>query len=131
MKNKTDIQSRKDIEILISAFYQKLLVDEEVGFIFTKVAKINLEEHLPILCDFWEGILFQTTKYKRNTMQAHLDLHQKHQLTKSHFERWLQLFGVTIDELFVGQKAHQAKVRALSIATVIQMKIEGAGKLKK
>jgi len=131
LKNKSDIQSREDIELLINAFYKKLLVDDELGIIFTKVAKINLEEHLPILCDFWEGILFQSNKYRRNAMQAHLDLHQKHQLTKMHFERWLKIFDDTVDELFVGQKAHQAKVRALSIATVIQMKIEGTGRLKK
>ena len=51
----------------------------------------------------------------------------KHQLTKAHFDRWLMLFDETVDELFVGQTAHKAKVRALSIATVIQLKIDGVG----
>lgn len=120
---KTDIQNREDIERLIFAFYEQLLKDEELGFIFTEVAKINLLTHLPILYDFWESVLFHTGNYKRNAMQMHLDLHQKHRLTEKHFNRWLSIFDKTVDDLFLGPTANRAKVRALSIATVIQMKI--------
>ncbi len=35
---------------------------------------------------------------------------------KAHFDRWLELFLATVDELFSGPKAEEAKGRALSIA---------------
>jgi hemoglobin len=56
-------------------------------------------------------------------MRVHIDLHQKEPLTQAHFERWLAHFNATVDEMFVGPKAHLAKERALSIATVMRIKI--------
>lgn len=97
--------------------------DEEIGFIFTDVAKINLEHHLPILHDFWESTLFHTARYSGNPIQVHLALNQKVKLTKAHFDRWLHLWNATIDSLFSGPTADQAKTRALSIATIMQLKL--------
>ena len=54
MSNKTDITTRADIKLVIEKFYDKLLVDELVGFLFTEVIQLNLKEHLPRLVDFWE-----------------------------------------------------------------------------
>ena len=120
---KEDIQNRADIAEFINRFYDKLLSDRLMAHLFTDVAKINLKEHLPILYDFWENILFQTGNYRRDTMKPHLDLHRMYPLTDEHFDRWLKLFDESVDELFEGEKARQAKVRALSIATVIRIKI--------
>lgn len=121
---KYDIQNRADIEMLIGAFYQKLLVDPIVGPIFTDVAQIDLVAHLPILCDFWENILFHVAKYKGNTMELHLELHDKYPLSQMHFDRWLDSFNETVDNYFEGDRATLAKTRAHSIALLIQMKIE-------
>jgi hemoglobin len=104
-------------------FYDKLLVDDVVGYLFTEVIELNLEEHFPRLVDFWEVQLLGAGKYDGNPMKIHLDLHHKEALTKAHFERWLDHFNSTVDELFEGPKAHLAKERALSIATVMQIKI--------
>lgn len=120
---KPDIQNREDISKLINAFYEKLLEDDLLASIFIEVAQIDLVEHLPILYDFWESVLFQAGKYKRNAMEVHLDLHQMHRLEEKHFNRWLALFNETVDQFFEGETANQAKTRALSIATVIKMKI--------
>lgn len=97
-------------------------MDEEIGFIFTDIAKIDLEHHLPILFDFWEMVLFNTNNYQRNTLQKHVELHQKFPLKKSHFDKWLSLFKTTIDENFSGKMASLAKERADSIAIAIQTK---------
>jgi len=59
-------------------------------------------------------------------MTPHINLHRVARLTKKHFTRWLQLFTATVDELFEGEKAELAKQRALSIATVMQLKLEPA-----
>ena len=119
------IESREDIELLVNQFYERILKDPMLQPIFIEVAGIQLDEHLPILYDFWEGLLLQTNNYRRNTMAKHLELNRKSPLTKAHFDRWLGLLNETIDELFEGQKAELAKVRALSIATMMQIKMAG------
>jgi hypothetical protein len=39
------------------------------------------------------------------------------------FQQWVHLFTSTVDELFAGEKALLAKQRAVSISTVMQIKI--------
>jgi len=120
-----DIQNRADIKKLINAFYEKMLEDKLLGYIFTDVAKIQLSKHLPHLYDFWENALFYTGTYKRDLMDIHLDLHfNLHRLEKEHFDQWLQLFNETLDDLFKGEKATIAKERAKSIAIVMHLKIQ-------
>jgi len=127
---KPDISNRDDIKKLVNAFYEQLLDDPDLAPFFTKVSKIVLSKHLPIIYDFWESVLFQAGKYKRNTLDMHLELHTLSPLKKIHFDRWLALFYETTDQLFEGEKAKQAKDRALSIATIIKMKIDHLEKLR-
>jgi len=125
---KKDIQTKEDVNQLIHTFYDKVLVDETIGFIFTDVAQIDLEEHLPTLCKFWENILLAPNDYRKNVMQIHLDLNEKVALQPAHFKQWLALFDQTVDELFEGKVAQKAKNRAQSIALVMQTKMAGADK---
>jgi hemoglobin len=120
---KKDIANRDDLLKLVTLFYEKLLADNSINYIFTDVAKINLPHHLNILVDFWDNIIFQKDVYRKNAMQPHLVLHQKSPLEKHHFDTWLKYFNESVDELFEGEKAFFAKERALSIATVMQIKI--------
>jgi len=119
---KNDILNREDLFLLVTGFYKKLLKDDTINYIFTDIAKINLEHHLPVLVDFWDSILFQSDTYRKNAMQPHIDLHQKTPLEKHHFETWLRYFKETVDELFTGDNAFTIKERATSIATVMQIK---------
>lgn len=123
MTNNKDIQTRADVELLIRNFYDKVLADERISFIFIDVAKIDLEHHFPRLFDFWENILLQPNGYKQNVLKIHLDLNEKVALQTEHFDRWLALFHQTVDELFEGKIANNAKNKALSIATVMQTKL--------
>ena len=120
---KKDIDSREDVLTLLTQFYNKLLADNSISYLFTDVARIDLHHHLEILVDFWDSVLFQSDTYRKNAMQPHMILHQKSPLHKHHFETWLGYFNQTVDELFEGEKASLAKERALSIATVMQIKI--------
>jgi hemoglobin len=120
---KHDIRDRQDIKQLIDTFYTKVRADDTIGYLFNDVAKVNWETHLPRMYDFWENILFQTGGFKGNPMVAHVLLHQKSPLNAAHFERWLQLFFTTVDELFEGDKAGLIKQRARSIATMMQIKV--------
>jgi len=120
---KKDIGNREDLLLLVTRFYEKLLADPAINYLFTDVANIDLSHHLDTLVDFWDNILFQSDVYRKNAMQPHLVLHQQSPLQKHHFETWLKYFDETVDELFEGEKAFLAKERALSIATVMQIKI--------
>lgn len=121
---KTDIRDRADIKQLVHTFYERLLKEETFNHLFLEVAQIDILEHLDIIIDFWESVLFQAGKYKRDTLQKHLDLHMTHQLTNEHFNNWLAIFNQVVDELYSGEKAKGVKDRALSIATIIKMKID-------
>jgi hemoglobin len=121
---KKDISSREDLQQLVSKFYEKLLADDSINYLFTDVAKVNLDHHLPVLVDFWDNILFQSDTYRKNAIQPHIILHQQSQLQPQHFETWLRYFNESVDELFEGEKAFLAKERALSIATVMKIKLK-------
>ena len=123
------MSGRPDIELAIKSFYDKVLADEKIGFIFTDIAKVNWEKHLPIMYDFWENVLFFSGKYNGDPMNVHRHLNNLIELKAEHFRRWNYLFNLTIDELFEGENAERAKQRALSIATVMQVKLsESASK---
>ncbi len=117
---KTDIQNRQDIDRLMNAFYSKAMNDDVIGYIFTDVAKLDLEHHLPIIGDFWETIVFQNpiyAKHGRNPLDIHGKLNEMTPLLPEHFTRWLEIFNRTTDELFEGDKADFIKMRAAAIAT--------------
>lgn len=118
-----DIRNRSDIDKLVSTFYGKVLNDDLIGYLFTDVAQLNLETHLPIIADFWEMVLLGASTYQKNPIPVHLALGEKSPLLPEHFARWLDRWQQTVDELFAGNVAEQAKIRALSIATVMQTKI--------
>lgn len=119
-----DIQNQEDLLILVRSFYDKLLEDKNINYIFTDVVKINLSEHLPELVTFWAQALLGASGYNKNVMQMHLDIHHKIPLTEAHFAIWLKHFNASIDENFKGIIAEKAKTQALSIATVMQIKIK-------
>jgi hemoglobin len=120
---KSDIENRQDIELLINSFYDKVKEDTTIGYIFNDIAKVNWQKHLPVMYDFWENTLLYSGGYMGNPMEIHKRLHQLTPLTTEHFQQWVHLFTSTVDELFAGEKALLAKQRAISISTVMQIKI--------
>ena len=116
---KRDIENRADIDHLMREFYAAAMADETIGYLFTEVAELDLDEHLPVIGDFWETILFQTgaySKYGRTPLMVHGDLNSKSPLLFHHFERWLEIFAETVDSNFAGERAAFAKMRATAIA---------------
>ena len=120
----TDIQSREDLEKIISRFYQKLIQDALMYPFFEEIVEKNdLESHLSVIVDFWEDILFQTYKYRNNPMKKHLDFHKKMKFEKEHFQQWLSYLNQTIDDHYKGSVSDRMKARATSIALVMQTKM--------
>jgi hemoglobin len=116
---KPDIENRADIDLLMMEFYSMAMVDGTIGYIFTDVAKLDLDHHLPIIGDFWETMLFQAgsySQYGRNPLLVHAKLNEKTPLTSLHFARWHEIFTETIDRLFAGERAEFLKFRAAMMA---------------
>jgi len=124
---KNDILNREDLLLLMDRFYSKALTDETIGHYFTEVVQLSLQKHIPVITDFWETILFDTGKYNGNTMKVHEDLHEKSAFKSEHFNRWMAMFKETVDENFEGNNAEKIKQRAISIATVMNIKMVHGG----
>lgn len=119
-----DIETRQDLEMLLAEFYSVVIYDAEIGHHF---ADLDLETHLPIIVDFWEKVLFGKQIYFNNPLQIHQTLHKKSPLKSEHFRRWLEIFSATIDKLFAGETAENAKLRAETIAHSLNQKINEDG----
>ncbi len=122
MNERTDIRDRADIERLIDSFYAKVRQDETIGPFF---ANVDWPEHLPKIYAFWESIVFGTASYRGDPMTTHRHIHEKHPLEHKHFERWLELFKGTTNELFAGPNAETITSRADSIAQLMEFKVTG------
>jgi hemoglobin len=119
-----DIETRVNIEFLINAFYPKITINKLIGHFFTEVVVLEWGKHIPIIVDFWEGVLFGATKYKGNPMLKHIELSKKSALKAEHFERWLITWEEKICTHFEGSKAEEAISRARQIGSLMQFKIE-------
>lgn len=115
-----DIETREDLEKLLTEFYKVAIVDAEIGHHFDD---LDLVSHLPIIVDFWEKILFNKLIYFGNPLQIHQKLHEKFPLKPEHFHRWIEIFIITIDANFTGEQAENAKLRAKAIADSLNRRI--------
>lgn len=120
---RADIQTRADCERLVRAFYGKALVDPMIGFIFTDVAQLDLEAHVPRVTSFWETVLLGAGSYRGGAFAPHAALHARTPLRAGHFERWLALWRETVDELFEGERAQLAKAHAARVAEAFQRRL--------
>ncbi|MFK7832612.1 MAG: group III truncated hemoglobin [Winogradskyella sp.] len=122
--NKEDIKTRADIFQLVSKFYEKVRKDDVLGPFFNDTIK-DWDAHLDHLTTFWESSLFLKTKYHGNPLEAHtkVDAANNNSITELHFGLWLNLWFQTIDELFEGDYAENAKRRARKMGTFLYLKI--------
>jgi len=111
-----DIGTRADCERLVRAFYSRAMDDPMIGWIFVDVAKLDLDAHVPVIASFWETILLGSQTYRGGAFRPHAALHMRVGLRPGHFERWLELWRTTVDELFEGERADLAKSHALRVA---------------
>ena len=121
---KHDITTRTDIEKLITRFYELSFEDERLGKIFKEISPLHLETHIPLVSDFWEGILLDADKYRGNVTEKHFAVNNLTRLSKEDFDRWFSCWSVAVDELFEGEIAEKAKFRARSIADIMTYKMD-------
>jgi len=126
--NKSDINTREDIFLLVSTFYKKVRAEKTLGPFFNETIT-DWDAHLEHLTTFWETSLFMTRKlekkYKGNPLEAHIKVDKKfnHSIDNLHFGIWLNLWYQTLDELFSGEVTENAKRRARKMGTFMYMNI--------
>ena len=54
-------------------------------------------------------------------MEAHRHLHKLSPFKAEHFQRWVKIFTETIDELFRGDVAENAKLKATSVGSAMTL----------
>ncbi|WP_420398780.1 group III truncated hemoglobin [Flagellimonas sp.] len=115
--SKKEIESREDVTLLVTRFYEKVRADKEIGHFFNETIK-DWPEHIEKLVNFWETNLFFVQKYKGNPLKVHaeVDENMDNTITNYHFGIWLRHWIETIDTYFVGANAEKAKQRARNIS---------------
>jgi hemoglobin len=101
---------------LVDRFYARVRQDPEIGPVFNAAIE-DWDVHLEKLAAFWSSVMLTTGRYKGNPFAAHL----KHPLTPAMFERWLALWGETVDEMFAPEIAVQFRAKAQRIAESLQL----------
>jgi hemoglobin len=120
-----DMHSREDVEALLRSFYGRAFHDDVLAEPFADLCSHGLDEHLPVMCDFWETVLFGAGLYRRNALHVHRRLHQQTPLAAEHFARWLTLWNGTIDQMYHGSVAERAKTQAARIGTAMHRRLTG------
>jgi hemoglobin len=108
-----------DVKLLVDTFYTKIKSDDLLGPIFNERIQDRWPQHLEKMYSFWQTLLLEENTYSGRPFPPHMNLPVGHE----HFEHWLSLFTQTIDELFTGEKADEAKWRAGNIAKMFESKI--------
>lgn len=114
-----DINNMEDIELLVDSFYGQVREDELLSPIFNSVIRDRWPEHLEKMYRFWQTVLLQEHTYFGSPFPPHAKL----PVEKAHFDTWLRLWHNTIDSLFTGEKANEAKWRGDKMAVMFLSKI--------
>lgn len=119
---KSDILQLEHVKQLVDTFYGKVREDELLADIFNERIQDKWPQHLAKMYTFWQTVLLGEHTYFSSPFPPHATL----PVEKVHFERWLKLFYETLDELFSGQIADEARWRAGKMAEMFQLKINMA-----
>jgi hemoglobin len=115
-----DISNIEDIKLLVNTFYEKVEKDDLIGPIFNEKMIGRWPEHLEKMYRFWQTLLLEEHTYSGSPFPPHKHL----PVNQSHFDRWMEIFTETVDSLFIGKLAEEAKVRAANMAYMFNYKIE-------
>jgi len=107
-----------DLARLVDAFYARVRMDVELGPIFNDAIQ-DWPEHLEKLAAFCSSVMLSSGRYKGQPLPAHL----KHQgrITPALFDRWLNLWKQTTEELMEPDAALALQAKAARIAESLQL----------
>lgn len=113
---KYDQVTEQTIKELVDTFYGKVRQDRQLAPIFNGTIGEDWsqwETHLQTMYAFWSSVMLTSGRYHGTPMSKHLALPAFDQAL---FDRWLELFAETADELHTPALAEEYKFRSRSIA---------------
>lgn len=116
---KTEIQTKSDIQKVVDLQYAELLKNDETAHLFSH---LNLVEHMPKIYVFWCFILDVESNENRYTGSA-FEPHVKLNLTKRHFELWLQYLHKAIQDNYTGEIAQKWIEKSNQLGLMFQYKM--------
>lgn len=111
-----DITTEQDIEVLVNQFYDAVVLDEILAPFFMR---IDFAHHKPKMIDFWAFVLLDKPGYTTNIFDKHAAM----TLTAEALNHWTVLFEQTVRNLYSGEKAEFAILRAKTIAWTFKEKM--------
>ena len=117
---KQDIHSLDDIKLMVNTFYQRIKQDIVLGPIFEEKIQDRWSVHLEKMYRFWQTILLEEHTYNGSPFPPHAQM----AIDESHFVIWLKIFTTTVDDLFNGNVAEDAKKRGTLMAALFNSKLE-------
>ena len=114
-----DISTIEDVHLLVDAFYGRVREDKLIGPIFIGAIGDHWSAHLDKMYRFWQTVLLEEQTYFGSPFAPHARM----PLEGAHFGAWLGSWNATVDELFRGPKAEEAKWRAGKMAEMFLSKI--------
>lgn len=120
MEEIKDISTLEDVKQLVDIFYDRIQEDELLAPIFDAAIQDRWPQHMNIMYTFWQTVLLGEHTYFGSPFVPHAKL----PIDRIHFETWLGLFDKTVDELFKGPIATEAKWRADKMAIMFETKIK-------
>ena len=119
MNTKLDILSLTDIKMLVDIFYERIRANDLLGPIFNSILNDRWSSHLQKMYRFWQTVLLQEHTYTGSPFVPHAKL----PIDQLHFDTWLTIWNDTINDLFEGEKAEEAKWRGDKMAEMFLYKI--------
>jgi hemoglobin len=117
---KKDIQTIEDVKLMVHTFYSNVQKDQLLGPIFEERLKNKWNEHLEKMVRFWETILLGQHTYHGAPFPPHAIM----PINETHFVAWTALFSNTVNHLFAGPIATEAKNRGALMAAIFNSKLE-------
>lgn len=68
---KKDIENEKDIQLLVNAFYEKVMKEPSLSPFFENV---DFEKHLPKMIQFWSFAILEIPGYTTNLFDTHKNM---------------------------------------------------------
>jgi hemoglobin len=90
-----DALDEEAIALMVQRFYERARRDEQLGPVFDRAVH-DWPAHFARLEDFWSSVMLTTGRYKGNPFARHLNRGIEPEM----FDRWLDLWRRTAEELF-------------------------------
>lgn len=110
--------SEDGLAALVEAFYARARADAQLGPVFDDAID-DWPEHLEKLAAFWSSIMLTSGRYKGQPVPAHMK--HRDRITPALFNRWLDLWKSTTDDLMSSDAATALQAKAERIAESLQL----------